>query len=441
MNESIYKHSYLLVNSPNCEKDLDTVVIEIENEHWQVLKTSNGTFKMFNAYYDIRNYFAEDPVIKILAYINRVDPGKIFCQMRFKDVREPLVIEAHEYRVIWHKEWGINSLGSQPFLISCRNPLAFASFVPSSVSLVEQPCDVAHNNLKVIYNQPNDQHKKPFAVCVKDLDFLDDQSMQLIEWIEILSILGAEKIFVYVVKLHPKMIKILKYYKSRGMVELEMITEPEGLPTKNQSLTQWLQNQLISLNDCLYKHMYEYDYLAPLDMDEIIVPKREDDKTWKDFLYRTIEERKSSTNKSSCAFSISNVFFLSDNEHEHETQPEVPENFQFLQHVYRATNFSKSVAGMKSFQSTERVLAIHNHFPMICIGQDYIDFQTIDKDIAQLQHYRRGCENYPKDECDDFKQNTIKDKSLWKHKDEIIANVRKSLEEMKYFPDTLDIEI
>jgi len=50
----------------------------------------------------------------------------------------------------------------------------------------------------VIYNRPPDDQKKGFAVCVKGLDFLyDDLSVRLIEWIEMLNILGADKIYFY----------------------------------------------------------------------------------------------------------------------------------------------------------------------------------------------------------------------------------------------------
>lgn len=48
---------------------------------------------------------------------------------------------------------------------------------------------------------------------------------------------------------------------------------------------------------------------------------------------------------------------------------------------------------------------------------------------AKLQHYRRGCENYPKDECQGFKDHTVKDLTLWKYKNELVDNFEKSLKE------------
>lgn len=77
--------------------------------------------------------------------------------------------------------------------------LTFLTFqVPASVSLVEKPCNNATNNVRVIYNHSQDGSKKGFAVCVKGLDFLhEDLSVRLVEWIELLHILGADKVFFY----------------------------------------------------------------------------------------------------------------------------------------------------------------------------------------------------------------------------------------------------
>lgn len=70
--------------------------------------------------------------------------------------------------------------------------------MPVSVSVVEKPCNNATNNLRVIYNLPPGGKKKGFAVCVKGLDFLhEDLSVRLVEWIELLTLLGNDKVFFY----------------------------------------------------------------------------------------------------------------------------------------------------------------------------------------------------------------------------------------------------
>lgn len=113
--------------------------IIIENKYWQVLETANGTFKMFTAYYDNREFYQNQPLIRIIAFINGVDPVvKTFCQLSYSDLDQPLMSEAFEYLLMWLTFWGINEVGSQLYLISCVNPLAIANRIPVSVSLGER---------------------------------------------------------------------------------------------------------------------------------------------------------------------------------------------------------------------------------------------------------------------------------------------------------------
>ena len=52
---------------------------------------------------------------------------------------------------------------------------------------------------------------KTFGVCVKALDFPnDDLSPRLVEWIELVTILGADKIYMYLHDVHPNVFKVRK---------------------------------------------------------------------------------------------------------------------------------------------------------------------------------------------------------------------------------------
>ena len=132
-----------------------------------------------------------------------------------------------EYKYIWYKKWGNYKPGIfQPYLLACQLPKTHWKKAPISVSIVERICDKATNNLRVIYNPPKGP-KKHFAVCVKGLDFADDDlSVRLIEWIELLSVLGADKIFFYELEVHPN-IKKVRFVKctSSFVVKLSAIKE------------------------------------------------------------------------------------------------------------------------------------------------------------------------------------------------------------------------
>lgn len=173
--------------------------LEFNNIYWQSLRTSNGTFQLFGAYYDVRKLSKIGPAIRMVGMIDRIAPTiKTYCQLWYDGEREPKVVEILEYKYIWFPKWGNYKQGIyQPYVIACRIPQThWQKGPPASVSLVEKVCDTASNNLRVIYNKP--EKKKDFAVCVKGLDFLhEDLSVRLVEWIELIGLLGADKIFFY----------------------------------------------------------------------------------------------------------------------------------------------------------------------------------------------------------------------------------------------------
>lgn len=252
-----------------CAKFPTIYDININNIYWQETDTSNGTFYLYGAYLDVRKNNRLGPTVRILGMINRLEPSvKTHCQFWFNGTREPVISKVLEYKYIWYRKWGNYKPGIfQPYMLACQLPKTHWDKVPLSVSVVEDVCDTATNNLKVIYNklESGETQKKQFAVCVKGLDFpTDDLSVRLIEWIELLHLLGADKIFLYNLEVHPNVTKVLNYYEEKGYVDLTPISLPGYQP--NIQVLQHLylksktnnkrQNELIPYNDCLYRNMY-----------------------------------------------------------------------------------------------------------------------------------------------------------------------------------------
>lgn len=164
------KNRPMFYKNESCAKFPSIFELEFNNIYWQTLRTSNGTFQLYGAYYDIRNMSRIGPAVRILGMINRIEPTvKTFCQLWFDSIKEPVFIHTLEYKYIWYRKWGNYKQGIyQPYLIACQIPRKYHKLVPSSVSLVEKVCDQATNNLRVIYDRPS--VKKGFAVCVKVLN-------------------------------------------------------------------------------------------------------------------------------------------------------------------------------------------------------------------------------------------------------------------------------
>lgn len=433
------KNKNLFYKNESCAKFPSIFEIEFNNVYWQSLYTSNGTFHFYGAYLDVRKLSKIGPSVRILAMINRIEPSiKTFCQFWFEKNKEPVLVKVMEYKYIWYKKWGNYKQGIfQPYLIACQIPRAYHHLVPASVSIVEKICDTATNNLRVIYNKP--EKKKGFAVCVKGLDFLhNDLSVRLVEWIELLNILGADKIFFYELQTHPNISKVLNYYQKLDKVTVTPLTLPGGQPNvpgfQHMYLTKKInhkrQNELIPYNDCLYKNLYTYEYIALLDIDEVIMPLKS--KSWKQLMQTVMEKSLSDKNETRASYNVRNVYFLDDLLHLHGWYKNIPRYMHMLQHVYRSKNFTKPNQYVKCFHNPERTLTLHNHFPLACLSQGCTSY-AINVEDAQLQHYRADCVKTLKKSCSEFKSNSIIDTTIWKFKDELIAKTSQTLKTLGFF--------
>ena len=419
--------------------------LSFNNIYWQFFQSDNTMFYLYGAYYDDRPLGGKIPKIRIISMINKINPPPTICQLWFHNFPSPIPSRA-KYTFAWHPKWGNFKDGIlQPFIITCEVPQLNINKhlgVPISVSLVKNPCDNSTNNLRINNFRP--PKVEQFAVCVKGLDFLyTDLSIRLIEWIELIRILGASKIFFYDLESHPNMKKVLKFYEKQGFVQLTTLTLPGSQPNipgfrhwyLKKKLTNKRQNELIPYNDCLYKNLYTYKYLVLLDIDEIIMPLVH--QNWSDLM----DHVEKISHRSSSSYNVRNVYFFDDfvekssndqllNHQVHEQG--IPRYFHMLQHVYRSSNFTKPGQYVKSFHNVNQVVSLHNHFPLNCFGS--CTTYPIDTSLAQLQHYRKDCVVTLKSSCNsNFKLYPVRDTAIYKYKDQLIQRVTDALQVLGFF--------
>ena len=238
--------------------------VHYNNRHWQETRTSQGMFYLYSAYLDTRATIPEGPSIRILGMIDLPqDPTlTMFCQLWFENTPEPLVSEVYEFRQVFTFK-----ILPKPFLVSCEVPESHRDRVPSSVSLVEERCATATTNLKVIYNPLKEgEAKEGFAVCTKGLDFPNDNSPRLAEWIELLAALGASKISFYDLGVNRNVSRLLEHYSRQGKVDLRSFSlaghQPNLPGLTHLYLKAYIgvnmQSELVPYNDCFYRNMYRY---------------------------------------------------------------------------------------------------------------------------------------------------------------------------------------
>lgn len=131
---------------------------------------------------------------------------------------------------IWVPAWdGHTSPGRyyRPFIFSCPVPFNVSSPLgsgPANVSLVAEPCACPPNSL-ALPKTPEKDPKRGIAVCVKGLDFPEDISARLVEWLELQFLLGADTVFFYIFQVKCTVFKIYRsaYYAWFGHVASKLM--------------------------------------------------------------------------------------------------------------------------------------------------------------------------------------------------------------------------
>ncbi|CAL4119663.1 unnamed protein product [Meganyctiphanes norvegica] len=415
--------------------------LNFNNHHWQFFKTVNGSyFYILSAFYDNRTLLNNKPVVRILSMISTLKPYiKPYCQFWFKELKQPIFIKLSSSNYIWVKGWGNYKEGIlQPYLLTCDIPRTNIKMVPASVSLVESPCDNAKTNINVINNQPALGVKQNIAVCVKGLDLLRvDFSVRLVEWLELLYLLGVNKVIMYELEVHPNISKVLSYYQTKGFIDVIPLTLPGTQPNFKDIRHRYLkekyvfrrQNEVIPYNDCFYRNMNNYKYISLLDTDEVIMP-RKNITTWTKLL--DIIQLNDNKHRSHSSFIFRNVYTMPSMTELQGYNQDIPTYMHMLRNVYRSVNYTKPGAYIKAFHNTERILTLHNHFPFACIGGQCSAY-SVNTNDAHLMHYRDDCVAELKKVCNQFKKFTVRDENIWRYKEKLSNNTFNVLFRLGFF--------
>lgn len=403
--------------------------LNIQNECYQLSKGGNVSYYLYSAFYDRRLSVDRPPSIVLLGMISHFHGPfeRTFCQVWYENSNRPELLEMTKQDNAWYDSWGLGSDQVYPVLFTC--PLvggARRQRVPQLVSVVfEDRCARASNALRVYYKAPERRRSLRFGVCVKDLQFPDaDMSERFVEWLEMVRLLGAERVTAYYLggnTLHPNTIRTLRHYEEHdGLVQLRPFRLLEGVakPAIHVQLNKRL-NEVLMYNDCLYRNMYDFDYLAVMDVDELIMPLGQLH-NWTALVER-LEQNPDGDNNGlpqgdsnclvHCSLCFRNIYY--SRELEQDKTP--PARFYMLRHVQRVARHSDENSAVKCLHATAYVTAVHNHFPLSWRGACYP--HDVSVALGQMQHYREP------DDVNELKEPPpVRDDNIWRFKEQLIHN-------------------
>ena len=164
-----------------------------------------------------------------------------------------------------------------PFVTSdvlCMSP---ALQQATHVSITANP--YANLTFLSIQNQEvKESFRYNFTVCISNLFGEYNNALQFAQTMEVYKLIGVQRVVIYNTSCGPDVEKILKYYRKEGMLEVvpwpidKFLTPSTGWKYDLHHGDIHYYGQLTTLNECIYRYMYQSKYLLLNDIDEIIMP-------------------------------------------------------------------------------------------------------------------------------------------------------------------------
>ena len=257
----------------------------------------------------------------------------------------------------------------------CRLP---DNRVPFAVSLNTNQSVTSHNLLPVRSQIVKPEDKKGFAVCVSPLFGKYNFTYELIQWIELNRILGAELFVFYNYSTGDNINDVLRFYEKTGLVQ---VVQWNLTKFRFGSKPELVYNgQRCAMNDCLMKVKNVSEYVVNIDLDEFIVP-HSNLSTWRDIV-QTVPKRSGFT------FRMSFFRLNWDNTDRQFLRKDKAEELHLstLLKLYRDSNIFPPGVRTKYFVKTNaaEVLGVHSMFELLPGHRA----DTVSTDIGLLHHYK-----------------------------------------------------
>lgn len=256
-----------------------------EPQKWQ--KVDNRDVIVFSAFVDYRAAVG-GPWIRIVGcglqeQFNKI--GHLFCTLWYEENDVPVTVGPAIYDRIYpslmHAEMWVAHFILCPLPVikgsKLKNPVPM---IPYAVSVAPKACgggggnnSRAANVLMILNRFPEIPAEDSFAVCFPAIyAYRNFKNWELfIEWIEINKILGMDSAYFYNFSMSANTTKVFRSYATDAADSIHVVDWkfPGSLQTSYFS-------QRSAINDCLYRAGHKHRYVAVLDIDELMVPRKHD---------------------------------------------------------------------------------------------------------------------------------------------------------------------
>ncbi|XP_051982297.1 LOW QUALITY PROTEIN: beta-1,4-galactosyltransferase galt-1-like [Xyrauchen texanus] len=284
--------------------------------------------------------------------------------------------------------------------------------------------DKGSSNLKMKYLPIKNRYtietfKFNFTVCISNLFGNYNNVLQFVQTIEMYKLLGIQRVVIYKTSCGPDLEKLLQHYEREGILEIvswpinQFLNPSSGWNFKEHKGDLHYYGQLTTLNECIYRHMYQSKYVLLNDIDEIIMP-------YKHANLPSLMEDLQSKHPNVGVFIIENhIFpktqFEDSGKYKRPEWNDVP-GVNIMEHIYREPNPNNVYNPTKMIVDPRKVEQTSVHVPLKSIGGDY----RVPFHVCRIIHVRVPLQGHL------TKELTL-DTRVWDFEQELVPNVDQTL--------------
>ncbi|XP_076880228.1 uncharacterized protein LOC143528398 [Brachyhypopomus gauderio] len=261
-----------------------------------------------------------------------------------------------------------------------------------------------------------------FTVCISNLFGDYNNVLQFVQTMEIYKLLGVQHVVIYNTSCGPDLEKLLQHYKREGILEIvpwpidTFLNPSKGWNFIKHGGDLHYYGQLVTLNECIYRNMYQSKYVLLNDIDEIIMP-------YKYANLQLLMEDLQQEHTNVGVFAIENhIFPKTQFEESHRFSRSEWRNISginIMEHIYREPDRKDVFNPRKMIINPRSVVQTSIHSTL----QHHGDVYYVPFNVCRIVHVRTPLQGSL------TKQQLHVDTRVWDFEAELISNVDKTLQD------------
>ncbi|KAK9970657.1 hypothetical protein ABG768_026583 [Culter alburnus] len=262
--------------------------------------------------------------------------------------------------------------------------------------------------------------KFDFTVCISNLFGEYNNVLQFAQTMEMYKLLGVQHVVIYKTSCGPDLEKLLKHYETEGILEIvswpidKFLNPSLGWNFQEHKGDIHYYGQLVTLNECIYRHMYQSRYVLLNDIDEIIMPHKHTN------LLSLLEDLQSAHPSVNVFIFESHIFpttqFEDSGKFKRAEWNNIP-GVNIMEHIYREPDRKYVFNPAKMIVNPRKVKQTSVHSSLKYYG----DIYHVKFDVSRMVHVREPMQaNLTKDQL-------FVDKRVWDFEQKLIQNVDQAL--------------